>query len=72
MNKEQIKVNFRAAHATQLSRVADAQFKQMDAAAALAAERVVLRDLERQFKEDMAAPDTSAQLNIPGLDAKKK
>lgn len=72
MNKEQVKVNFRAAHATQLSKVADAQFNQMDAAAKLASERAVLRQLEKQFKEDMAAPDESAQTALDLKGSAKK
>jgi hypothetical protein len=71
MSKEQIRINFRSAHATQLTKVADAQFHQMDAAAALARERTILRDLEKQFKEDMALPEVSTQLSLD-LDAKKK
>jgi hypothetical protein len=72
MNKEQIKANFKAAHAAQLSKVANAQFNQMDAAAELANQRIILRGIERQFKEDMAQPDTSAQLELPGMVTSKK
>lgn len=72
MNKEQIKANFRTAHAAQLSRVATAQFNQMDAAASLAAERVILRGLEKQFKEDMASSVPDTQLSLPLTDGKRK
>lgn len=72
MTLEQIKANFRSAHAKQLSVVADAQFNQLDAAASLAAARATLRDLERQFKEDMAAPQSDGQTSIPFVDVKKK
>ena len=72
MNKEMIKSNFRKAHAEQLTKVADAQFVQFEAAAALAGERVRLREIEAAFKSDMAQPEKDTQLEIPGLKAEKK
>lgn len=72
MTKEQIKANFKSAHAKQLQKVADAQFNQMEAAATLANERGVLRDLEKQFRLDMAAPDGNNQMEIPLNDGSKK
>lgn len=71
MTKEQIKANFKSAHAKAVGDVAAAQYVQMEAQAALAAARTVQRDLEKQFRLDMAAPDTSAQMELP-LDTKKK
>ena len=64
MTKEQIKANFKSAHSTQLQKVADAQFNQMEAAAVLATERATLRELEKQFRLDMAAPDSSNQQEL--------
>lgn len=72
MTKEQIKANFRSAHATQLQKVADAQFFQMEAAAKLASERAVLRGIEKQFKDDMATPEADSQLSLPLQVAGKK
>ena len=72
MTKEQIKANFKSAHSKQLQIVADAQFTQMDAAAVLASERTTLRELEKQFRLDMAAPDESQQMVLPLETAKKK
>lgn len=71
MTKEQIKANFKSAHSTQLQKVADAQFNQMEAAAILAKERATLRELEKQFRLDMATPDGDGQMELP-LDAKAK
>jgi hypothetical protein len=71
MTKEQIKANFKSAHGKAVENVAAAQYVQMEAAANLANARKVQRDLEKQFRDDMAAPDTSDQLSIP-FDGKKK
>lgn len=72
MNKDLIKHNFKSAHSKQLQKVADAQFAQMEAAAVLATERTVLRELEKQFRIDMATPDTTSQLEIPLAGVGKK
>lgn len=72
MDKQQIRAKFQAAHGEQLQKVAAAQFAQMDAAANLANERTVLRELEKQFRLDMAAPDNSAQMELPLNDGGKK
>lgn len=71
-NKEQIKANFKAAHGKAVQAVADAQYVQMEAAASLATARAHQRDLEKQFREDMAKPDQSNQMELPLESGKKK
>lgn len=72
MSADQIKSTFKEAHANQLQKVANAQFVHMEAAANLAAERVLLRELEKNFRVDMASATSDNQLQLPLGDAKKK
>jgi hypothetical protein len=71
MSKEQIKSNFKANHKDLVSDVAEAQFLVMEAQAKLANARLRQRELEKQFRLDMAAPDDN-QLTLPLAAPQKK
>ena len=61
MTVEQIKANFKEAHGKAVKAVADAQYTQMEAAAALATARANQQAIEKQFREDMKNPPLGVQ-----------
>lgn len=71
MTEQQITANFQAKHKAASSNVVDAQHEVMAAQAKLANARTVVRELEKQYREDMKTPTPSNQGELP-LDTKKK
>lgn len=72
MNKEQIKANFKQAHGQAVQGVAQALYVTMEANAVLAHAREIQRNLEKQFRLDMASAGADNQIELPLGGASKK